>query len=1245
MAYDNASFNDADSGVGVGRGSSGSMANETASTFDGTSSAFIAARMQGPGPDTFTAEAWFKTSTTSGGKIVGFGNSATGTSSSYDRHVYMDNAGHLWFGVYPGSAQTLSTSKTYNDGQWHQVAATLGAGGMQLYVDGVRVGHRSDATSGQSYSGLWRIGGDSLNGWPNQPGNSNFNGTIDDVAIYPSVLTGVQLLKHYTLTGRTSSLPPLPTDSYGKAVNADQPDLYWRLDESAGNTALDSTDSSNDGTYNGGVTKGVPGAIPGYAGTAATFNGSDGFVASNASYSDPLTYSEEAWFKTSTSQGGKIVGFGDNPNGTSSSYDRHVYMQNDGTIVFGVWTGQTNTITTPVSYNDDRWHQVVATQSVDGMKLYVDGALVGTNPQTNAQAYTGYWKVGGDTTWGSSSAYFAGTIDEVAIYSSALSADRVAAHYNLGGPVNVVPVAAFASSGANLNLTFDAGASHDPDGQIVNYAWDFGDGQTGTGASPSHSYSTAGTFQVKLTVTDNRGGVSSVTQPVTSTLPPNQLPTATFTSSTHNLEVSVDGTTSSDSDGTVVSYAWDFGDGHTATGITTDYTYLAAGNYTIKLTVTDDRGGTGTTTKQVTVAPAPNSPPTAAFTSSTTGLSATFDGNGSSDTDGQVVSYAWDFGDGTSLTGTTPTHVYTVAGTFTVTLTVKDNQGATATISHQVIVEPLPNQAPTAAFTYVPNKLAIAFDGTTSSDLDGTVTGYAWDFGDGTSSAGGATTHTYASSGTFTVKLTVTDNGGATGSVSQVLTVTAGPPANIPPTAKFTSIMAGLNGNFDGTTSSDQDGTVASYDWAFGDGGSASTAVASHAFGTAGDYTVTLTVTDNDGATTSVSHVVTATTPVNVPPVAVFTSTVQKLDVAFDGSGSHDPDGQIASYAWAFGDGTTSSGATAHHSYTTPGSYNVTLTVTDNLGGINSITHTVTATSPANLPPTAAFTTAGTALAVNVDGTTSSDPDGNVVSWGWNFGDAGTGSGVSVSHTYAVPGTYTITLTVTDDQGATATTSRSVVVALTPFATDAFSRTVTNGFGTADKGGPWTTSSSASNFTVAGGTGSIKMAGAGSGPSIYLNSVSSSDSDIRVQVGVDKAPTGGGINVSVIGRRVTGQGDYRAKVNLNSNGGVTLGLFRVDNAGAATMVASETVVAGLTYQVGDLLNIRVQVSGNSPSTLKAKVWKDGTVEPGSWMKMGTDSTPGLQASGSIGLFAYLSGSATNAPVMASFKNLWAGPSF
>ncbi len=131
-------------------------------------------------------------------------------------------------------------------------------------------------------------------------------------------------------------------------------------------------------------------------------------------------------------------------------------MQDDGRLVFGAYTGQINTITSPDAYNNGQWHHVVATQSGSGMKLYVDGALVGTNPQSGNENYVGYWKVGGDITWGSSSNYLDGRIDEVAVYMSELSPARVAAHFAAAAPANQPPTAAFTATTNLLTATFDS---------------------------------------------------------------------------------------------------------------------------------------------------------------------------------------------------------------------------------------------------------------------------------------------------------------------------------------------------------------------------------------------------------------------------------------------------------------------------------------------------------------------------------------------------------------------------------------------------------------------------------------------------------------------------------------------------------------------------------------------------------------------------------------------------------------------
>ena len=235
-----------------------------------------------------------------------------------------------------------------------------------------------------------------------------------------------------------------PSLTYNQTVLADNPSFLWTLGETSGTTAADSSPNGFSGIYESGYTQGQAGPITGDPQTATGFDGQSGLVSAASSVTGPQTYSVEAWFKTTSNTGGKLIGFGDNQTGMSGNYDRHIYMMNDGQLVFGNWTGQTETIETPQVYNDGQWHYLVATLGPSGMALYVDGQLTGTNPTTSAQTYSGYWRVGGDNLngwnldpWGGNSQgttepysfYFAGTIGDVAVYPFALSAAQVATHY------------------------------------------------------------------------------------------------------------------------------------------------------------------------------------------------------------------------------------------------------------------------------------------------------------------------------------------------------------------------------------------------------------------------------------------------------------------------------------------------------------------------------------------------------------------------------------------------------------------------------------------------------------------------------------------------------------------------------------------------------------------------------------------------------------------------------------------------
>jgi PKD repeat protein len=272
-----------------------------------------------------------------------------------------------------------------------------------------------------------------------------------------------------------------------------------------------------------------------------------------------------------------------------------------------------------------------------------------------------------------------------------------------------------------------------------------------------------------------------------------------------------------------------------------------------------------------------------------------------------------------------------------------------------------PNLNPAASFTAspasAPTGSQVSFDGSASSDGDGSVASYGWNFGDGTTGTGATPKHTYATPNTYTVQLTVTDNDGGTGTTTRSVTAT-----NRPPTASFSlspnPAVTGQEVSFDGTASSDLDGTISNYSWNFGDGSTGSGSAPSHAYQDANTYTVTLTVTDNKGAPATTTHTVTVNGSTNQQPTASFSLSPNPAltgqQVSFDATTSSDPDGTISSYSWDFGDGTTGSGATASHAYSAVSTYTVTLSVTDNRGGTDTTTHTVTVNAPpsSGAPPT-----------------------------------------------------------------------------------------------------------------------------------------------------------------------------------------------------------------------------------------------------------------------------------------------------
>jgi PKD repeat protein len=509
---------------------------------------------------------------------------------------------------------------------------------------------------------------------------------------------------------------------------------------------------------------------------------------------------------------------------------------------------------------------------------------------------------------------------------------------------NSPPVADFSASPSTVYtgevIAFNASSSYDPDGSIVAYSWDFGDGSSASGVTASHSYVNNGEYLVTLTVTDNDGAKGTKSGSVSVK---NRPPVAEFTTSATVLNkqetVTFDASPSYDPDGTIVSYSWNFGDEITAMGVNVTHSYLDSGSYTVTLIVTDDDGATDSISVTKTVR---NRSPVANFTESSesvyVGDTITFSAAESYDPDGYIVSYVWDFGDGITATGLTVFHIYADNGSYVVTLTVTDNDGAkdSAEATNTVM-----NRQPVALFTetseIVNTDETISFDASESYDRDGAIVGYSWDFGDGTTATGISVQHAFSQNGTYTVTLVVTDDDGATDSTSATETV-----LNQVPIASFSesaeTVSSGEIIHFDASGSYDPDGSIVSYVWGFGDGITATGTEVDHSYIDSGIYIVTLTVTDDDGAT----GLATATKNIlNRPPVALFTenatTVTQDEAISFDASESYDRDGAIVGYSWDFGDGTTATGVTVDHVYSEDGNYTVTLTVTDDDGASSSV--------------------------------------------------------------------------------------------------------------------------------------------------------------------------------------------------------------------------------------------------------------------------------------------------------------------
>lgn len=605
--------------------------------------------------------------------------------------------------------------------------------------------------------------------------------------------------------------------------------------------------------------------------------------------------------------------------------------------------------------------------------------------------------------------------------------------------------------------TFDATGSFDRLDAITQYIWDFGDGTGGTTSLPRvhHTYETAGLYIVTLVVLNAAGGMSTLTHPLT--VRESTPPTADFSIlplSGRRAFLTHDPLTfrdeSSDEEGPIVFWRWDFGDGAASESQSPEHAYALPGEYPVTLQVRDAQGDTAAYATTVTVG---NRPPTARLTTSSLevhqGAVVELDGSGSTDEDGVLVAYEWDVdGDG-KIDLVTPSPIADVVmercGKVHPSLTVVDERGAR---SLAAAVPLTVNCAPIAQFTvsaFVVDEAAEFRVAACAFDSDGDVVAHEWTFGDGGVAATQTASHTYMDDGVFVVSLQVTDDRGATGSTSTEITV-----RNLPPVVSLTAdAQERATGQVFTFTANAVDpsptGAMARYEWDFnGDGAidaETTTGTAQQSYERAGTYVVRVRATDNDGAAAEASVSVRATNraPVVGPIIASPAAPSDAEPVEFTAS-AVDPDGSIVSWRWLFGDGAEADTPSPVYRFADDGAHHVQVIVTDDNGASASASLTVTV---ANAVPVADFSFGSCsecAGCVAFDASASYDPSpsGWILHFAWDFGDGSVCPGLPDGcgspdrlrpiHCYAIPGTYVVSLVVIDEQGALTTTTRSVFV-------------------------------------------------------------------------------------------------------------------------------------------------------------------------------------------------------------------------
>lgn len=601
-------------------------------------------------------------------------------------------------------------------------------------------------------------------------------------------------------------------------------------------------------------------------------------------------------------------------------------------------------------------------------------------------------------------------------------------------PVQVynVPVTGFSHSDVCFgdSMHFNNTSIVNAPASVSSYIWSFGDGNTSSLQNPVHYYSAPGTYNVTLatTTTDGCSNTSGAAVHVFA------LPSSSFT--TGNIcitnSATFNNTSSAPSDGSIATWSWDFGDGSplNTSVLSPSHIYAVTGTYQVTLiTNSSNLGCADTSIVSVTVNPVPVADFN--YTEVCSGQTMNFTDQASI-ASGSISGWLWNFGDGSAQSNIqNPSHVYSSAGTFTVSLTVASNNGCLDTITKSITVHPLPIAQFTTSNVCDGNNAL--FNNTSSIAAPDLIQSWSWNYGDGSpfNTTSTNTSHLYPSPGTYPVILIINSSfAGCADTLQMPLIVNPVPSADF----GFTNICLGQGMNFN-DLSTISSGSITTWSWNYGDGSSpGTTQTPSWIYNSAGTFNVQLQIGSNSGC----SDTITKTVQVYFNPAVSFTHTDVCFgdSIHFNSTSTVDPSTSISVYSWTFGDGSpTSNLQNPIHHYNAIGTYNVTLLVTTTDGCTNSTTLPVHVYDA----PLASFTFSNTCLsnAAQFNNTSVSPTMGSIAGWSWDFGD---GSALnttvnSPAHAYPSEGTYQTTLICTSSNlGCADTIQHTVTVYPMPVA-------------------------------------------------------------------------------------------------------------------------------------------------------------------------------------------------------------------